>query len=298
MLPPIAALESFALAAASESFSNAGATLGLTQSAVSRQIAMLEDWLQARLFDRHGRRVRLTAAGRAYADAVRPALAEIHRATARAIGDGDARPLGIATLPSFGMRWLAPRLPSLTARHADIVISFTARSDMFDIAAEGLDAAIHYGRDDWPDAACDRLFDEQNVAVVAPSLLDTDSIARGPDFAHLPLLSQTARRGAWLRWFTDHASPVPPDPVGLVFDHFLMVAQAAVAGSGAALLPRFLIEPELAAGTLVAPLPEMMAGEGAYWLVYPPARLQSVRFRRFREWLLDEAKAMPDAAGS
>ena len=68
-----------------------------------------------------------------------------------------------------------------------------------------------------------------------------------------------------------------------------MVAQAAVAGSGAALLPSFLIEPELAAGSLIAPLPGTMAGDGAYWLVYPEARLQSVRFRRFREWILSEA---------
>jgi DNA-binding transcriptional LysR family regulator len=70
--PPIAALNSFAAAAAHGSFSRAGADVGLTQSAVSRQIALLEDWLQTPLFDRKGRRVALNAEGRAYAEEVVP----------------------------------------------------------------------------------------------------------------------------------------------------------------------------------------------------------------------------------
>ena len=82
-LPPMSALNSFDAAATHGSFSRAGVEVGLTQSAVSRQIALLEDWLQTPLFDRVGRRVQLNEAGQAYAEEIRPALDRIRRATRR-----------------------------------------------------------------------------------------------------------------------------------------------------------------------------------------------------------------------
>ncbi|WP_254605205.1 LysR substrate-binding domain-containing protein [Sphingomonas bacterium] len=211
------------------------------------------------------------------------------------MSDAD-RPLNIATLPSFGMRWLAPRLPALTVAHPEIVISFAARADMFDLAEDGYDAAVHFGNDDWPGAAHDLLFRERAIPVLAPGLLATHPIRSEADFASLPLLSQAARRGAWRDWLAERGIAPPVDPVGLIFEHFLMLAQAAAAGVGAALLPSFLIEPEMAAGTLVAPLPSSTATPGAYWLVYPPDRLDDRRFQRFRDWVLAEARSMTIAS--
>ena len=110
-LPPMSALTAFEAAVRHGGFSRAGEEIGLTQSAVSRQIAQLEAMLQTPLFDRIGRRVRLNDAGRVYADALLPALDRIRQATARAAARAPQTALRIATLPSFGMRWLAPRLP-------------------------------------------------------------------------------------------------------------------------------------------------------------------------------------------
>ena len=286
-LPPMAMLHSFAAAARHGSFSRAAAEVGLTQSAISRQIANLEEWIGAPLFDRAGRRVSLNDAGRTYADEIVPALGAIRRATARAAERPQQRVVELATLPSFGMRWLAPRLPRLTERHPDLIVNFAARTDEFDFAAEPFDAAIHFGRPDWPGAACDLLFHEAVIPVVSPAL--AAGIGAPADFAKLPLLVQSNRRDAWARWFAlagvDH---VPEGPLP-GFSHFLMLAQAAAAGAGAALVPSFLVEPELASGALVSPIDLPLPSARAYYLVYPPARLQSSGLRQLRDWMLAEA---------
>ncbi|KTE38417.1 MULTISPECIES: transcriptional regulator GcvA [unclassified Sphingopyxis] len=289
LLPPMAALHSFMAAARHESFSKAAEEIGLTQSAVSRQVAALEDWLQIALFDRNGRRVQLNADGRAYADAIGPALAAIRVATARALAEPAETALRIATLPTFGMRWLAPRLGQLTRDMPDLVIEFAARSHEFDFAEHHFDAAIHYGLPTWPGAEHDLLFRERAIPVIAPRLLDEHRVAAPRDLLHFPLLAQAERRDAWRAWL--HHMDVPTDRMiaGPTFEHFLMLAQAAVAGAGVALLPSFMIGPELESGDLVCPFDQAVMGESAYYLVYPAGRLNNARFARLREWILAEA---------
>lgn len=291
LLPPMAALHCFATAARHGSFSRAGAEVGLTQSAVSRQIAHLEDWLQMTLFERHGRRISLSADGRAYAEAITPALERIRRATARALERRPERELAISTLPSFGMRWLAPRLPGLTERHPDLIVNFLARSEAFDFADEDFDAAIHFGLPDWPHAGHDLLFREEAIPVTAPALLAEHKVKQPADLARLPLLVQSSRRNAWAQWFERAGIATAAPAVGPSFEHFLMLAQAAAAGAGVALIPSFLIGPELESGALTCPFPLPVSGEQAYYLVYPPDRLANPMFRHFRDWIIQEAKS-------
>lgn len=295
-LPPMSTLIAFEAAARHGGFSRAGEEIGLTQSAVSRQIAQLEDLLQRPLFDRIGRRVRLNAAGRAYADDLLPALDAIRRATARATTSPTGGALRIATLPSFGMRWLAPRLPQLTARHPDLVIDFAARSQPFDFNTEPFDAAIHFGLpDDWPGTVMDLLFREEAVPVCAPDWLAAHPLRTPADLLDVPLLSQSSRRDAWPRWLA--AEGVLPSASlsgsegisGPTFEHFLMLAQASAAGAGVALIPSFLIRPELEAGTLVIPFARPLSTEQAYYFACPPAALLRPAVAQFRAWLLEQA---------
>jgi len=291
-LPPMSALNSFDAAATHGSFSRAGVEVGLTQSAVSRQIALLEDWLQTPLFDRVGRRVQLNEAGQAYAEEIRPALDRIRRATRRVAARRAQGALRIATLPSFGMRWLAPRLPGLSALHPDLVVDFASRSDPFDFAQEEFDAAIHYGLpEEWPGVAQDYLFREQMVPVCAPDWLAANGLRSPADLLGKPLLSQSSRRDAWARWFAAagvEAGPLPPGPA---FEHFLMLAQAVVAGAGVALIPSFLIRPELEAGSLLIPFDRPLSSEQAYYLVYPTGLGGHPGLARFRAWMLASAGA-------
>ncbi len=298
LLPPMGALHCLAAAAKHGSFSRAGEEIGLTQSAVSRQIAHLEDWLETELFIRKGRRVSLSPEGRDYAEAIIPALDRIRRATGRTLARRADRELSISTLPSFGMRWLAPRLPGLTQRHPDLVVNFLARSDIFDFAGEDFDAAIHFGLPDWPRVEHDLLFREEAIPVASPALLAKYSVNAPADLARLPLLVQASRRDAWNLWF-DLAGITGATPqISTSFEHFLMLAQAAAAGSGVALIPSFLIEPELASGALVRPLALPITSEAAYYLVYPADRIANPRFRDFRDWMVREARGEAAAAAN
>lgn len=290
-LPPMTALASFEAAARHESFSRAGDEIGLTQSAVSRQIALLEERVQRPLFDRIGRRVQLNEAGRAYAVQLAPALDAIRRATRTAAQRRAGSALRIATLPSFGMRWLAPRLPHLSARHPQLVVDFAARSEPFDFAQEDFDAAIHFGLpQEWPGIAMDFLFREDVVPVCAPGWLAAHPLRAPVDLLGAPLLSQSSRRDAWPRWFA--AAGVDADALqpGPTFEHFLMLAQAAAAGAGVALIPSFLIQPELEAGTLVIPFARPLSSERAYYLAYPPDALTNPAVAQFRAWMLAQVE--------
>ena len=285
LLPPVAMLHSFVKAAEYDSFSRAADDLALTQGAVSRQVAALEEWLGLSLFERRGRRVALNAAGRRYADAIAPALTDIRRATRCTMDGDDRQALEIATLPSFGMRWLAPRLPSLSARHPEIVVNLTARSDEFDLDTEGFDAAIHFGRPDWPDADHLFLFHETAIPVIGRAL--AAEIATPADLRTVPLLTLRSRANAWADWFAGEGIEASGVPISAMHSQFLLLAQTVMAGGGAALIPRFLIEPELASGDLVAPFPTSVASASAYYLVTPRRHRAGSTMAAFKSWMLE-----------
>ncbi len=290
LLPSITMLQCFEAAARYGSASLAGERIGLTQSAVSRHIASLETWLGKPLFDRVGRRIVLNEQGRLYLDRIARPLGEIRAATRDMLGQGSGRAVNLATLPTFGMRWIAPRLPGLLMHDPDLVVNIAARIDIFNFADEAFDAAIHVGAPDWPDVEHDLLFRERVIPVLSPALAQSMDVRRPEDFLRLPLLEQSARRDAWRKWFALSAVDIPEERAVSVMGHFSMLAQAACAGAGAALLPSFLIQPELQSGALVAPVERALAEDRSYYLVYPKAKLQMPHFAQLRDWLLEEAR--------
>jgi LysR family glycine cleavage system transcriptional activator len=277
-------------AARTGSFTRAAEELNLTQSAVSRQVAKLEDQLGVRLFARSGPYLQLTQCGRAYSAAITPSLLAIVAATERFRSDLDTGVITLATLPSFGMRWLAPRLNRLTRELPELVVNLLARSDEFDFAAEVHDAAIHFGFPNWPGVHCDRLFGEACVPVAAPEVLAGVDGSLSTLLTRTQLLVLAHRPDAWALWaekadlMLERGKPVAR------YDHFAMLAQAAAAGAGVALIPDFLIEEELRDGRLIALSATTLESAGAYYLVYPEEKLEKAAFRKFRNWLLAEAQ--------
>lgn len=290
-LPPLAMLLGFAAAARHGTISKAADETGLTQGAVSRQIAALEDWVGCELFDRIGRNVVLNATGKAYLAEIEPALKRIARATGKLMSTPEGRIVEIATLPSFGMRWLAPRWSRLSTLHPDLIVNISARSEEFDFAVEPFDLAIHVGRPDWPNVRHDLLFNEHVVPVVARSLAKERALKSPEDFLHVPLLVQSRRRDAWQRWFELTSVDLDERPSTTSVAHFLMLAQAVAAGAGAALLPSFLIEAELEAGTLVVPLDIPLVEDRSYYLVYPEENLDRPAVRQVRDFIYQESKS-------
>jgi LysR family glycine cleavage system transcriptional activator len=290
-LPSTAVLAAFESAARTGSMTLAARELSLTQSAVSRQIKILEKQLDVELFVRERQTIRLTAVGDAYAREVREALHKISTASFNLHANPSGGMLNLAILPTFGTRWLAPRLPRFLAANPGITINLATRLSYFDFRAEALDAAIHFGQPEWPGAEMVLLRSEEVVPACSPALKRQHGFRVAGDFKQAPLLSISTRPQAWDRWFSLHDVPGRTSQ-GMVFDQFATVAQAAIAGVGVALLPTFMIKDELASRKLVRAINLPMESPERYYLVWPSERATYPPLLAFREWLV--AETAPD----
>lgn len=283
LLPNTPALLAFDAVARTGSFTAAARDLGQTQGAISRQVAQLEGQLGVLLVDRGGRAARLTEAGAAYARAARAALDALGQGAMEVLGQTPERGLRLAILPTFGTRWLMPRIPRFVRRHPEITLHFTTRIGRFDLAAAGIDAAIHAGAADWQGARLTLLMDERVIPVAAPGM---------QGIAGRPLLALTTRPRAWPDFWAATGLPGPVPAPAMRLEQVSTLAQAAAAGMGVALMPAFLIRPELDAGTLVPLGPETATGVG-YWFVepdLPPGQRAKPAVARFKDWLLTETE--------
>lgn len=274
------------------SFTKAALELHLTQSAISHQIRAMEDMLGVRLFERVRQRLVLTDVGRAYVEEIRDALERMQAATFNVLAHhGQGGVLRIATQPAIGMKWLIPRLGDFSNRHPGILISLVTRSKTpFDFASEPLDAAIHFGRPDWPDVIMNRLDAGEQVVVCAPGYWRRGGYSRPASrLSRLVLLQHIGRPDAWQRWLHVAEATGVNAWAGPRYEHFYMIVQAAVAGMGMALLPRLLVVDDLASGRLVAPFRVTLVSEDAYYLVYPEAQRHNPKVNVFRDWVVAEA---------
>jgi LysR family glycine cleavage system transcriptional activator len=286
-LPSLSLLSAFEAAARLGSITAAARELALTQSAVSRQIIALEEQLEVVLFHRERQTIKLTVAGEVYAREIRDALRRISNASLNLRANPFGGTLTLAILPTFGTRWLAPRLPGFLAQHPGITINLLTRLTRFDFEREQVDAAIHFGKEDWPGAEMALLRGETVVPACSPDMRSRLAFVEPADLHKAPLLHLTSRPDAWERWFM--VNGVAPQPVhGMLFDQFATAAQAAMSGLGVALLPEFLIEDEIADGKLVPALDLPMHSAESYYLVWPNQRAHHPPLAVFREWILAE----------
>lgn len=281
-LPSIPALLAFEAAARLGSATAAAQELSLTQSAISRQIKTLEDQLAIALFAKEGRALVLTPVGRTYLGQVQDILQRLGSASVAAGANPQGGALDLAILPAFGMHWLAPRLADFAHAHPEVTVNLSTRLAPFDFRTERFDAAIHFGRKDWPGASYLPLMPETVVAVAAPDqITDTND----PEALRaMTLLHLDTRPRAWARWF-DAQGLTPPKGAGMVFDQFSTMAQAAIHGLGVALLPTFVATPHLDNGALRIAAHGVEKSIGDYYLVWPSGRIMPPSLRSFSQWI-------------
>ncbi|MCM2292650.1 LysR family transcriptional regulator [Allorhizobium sp. BGMRC 0089] len=286
-LPSLNLLSAFEAAARTGSVTAAARELNLTQSAVSRQIRALEEQLGVALFHRERQTIRLSPGGEAYARDIRDALRMISTASLTLKANPLGGTLTLAILPTFGTRWLAPRLPAFLKQHPGITLNLVTKMSYFDFRLEPVDAAIHFGPPVWQGAELALLRGETVVPACSPGLRDLYAFRQAEDLRKAPLLHLATRPDAWERWLTGHGADAE-SVRGMLFDQFATAAQAAMAGLGVALLPEFLIEEELASGRLVKALDRPMKSAESYFLVWPRDRATYPPLQAFRDWLLEE----------
>lgn len=290
-IPSTAALVAFESAARHQSFTKAADELALTQSAVCRQIAGLEEFLGIELFRRSRRGVKLTEAGLAYSRKVAAQLDAVERDTLAAMGQQGAQGLELAVVPTFATQWLVPRLKEFQRLHPEVTVHLTNRTRPFLFADTGFDAAIYFGDGDWSGTEAHYLMPEEPLPVCSPELLGERTQFAAAELASLPLLQQSTRPYAWRQWFAAQGLNVPRDMSGPRYELFSMLAQAAMHGMGVALIPPFLIQRELDAGLLVPAHPAaLLSSDRAYRLMIPERKVESAALRAFRDWLLQAAR--------
>lgn len=271
----------------------AAGELSLTHSAVSRQLKHLEEQIGATLFERSGRALILTPAGRDYAATARGYIQDLARASLKIRAAGARMSLNLAVLPAFGTQWLLPRLKRFSAANPGVVVNLGTRLAPFDFGNEPFDAAVHFGVPDWQGVDYLELMREQVIPAGSPELLPTGAVSPS-EILSLPLLHLESRPGAWEEWFARRKLPVDRLS-GMLFDQFAHMSEAAALGLGIALLPSFLFEAEERRGRLVAAADNFDLLEAGYYLVWPKGRTLGRPLSMLVKWL--KANAQSDVGG-
>jgi DNA-binding transcriptional LysR family regulator len=284
-LPPINSLVVFEAAARSLNFTRAAEELGVTQAAVSRQVAALEAHLNARLFDRLHHALRLTEKGKAFQQIVGRSLVTIaNGAEAIRQADTEVRVTLFANI-AVATFWLSPRLPLLAKRFPDTDIRLIASDDEPDQELDGIDLAIFYGDGQWPKLDAELLFGEVLFPVCSPGYLGTAPALRGPaDLLGHSLLHIDQHAPDWINWrmWLQAQGVEPPKRIrGPKFNNYALLIDMAVEGRGIGLGTRHLVDRLLQDGALVRALDASLTSERGYYLVT----------RRDRR-LTDEAQAV------
>jgi len=284
--PPVHLLQAFATTARFGSISRAAEALHLTQSAVSKQVQELERWTGVALFERVRKRLSLTPAGQRYESAVRPLLGQLEAATLDLITSGDGGgALHVSTLPTFGAKWLIPRLPAFQKAHPQVALNFVPYVQGYDFHRADLDCSILFGDGHWPGAQADYLTGRDVMLIAPPAPRNKPLLRKPQDVAKFQLLQHTSVPQAWSHWCDAHGVQGVNPYAGPQLDQFHSLIRAVAAGMGLALVPRCLVAEDVATGVVSAPLRDGYVDDLGYWLCYPESRAHLPALTSFREWL-------------
>ena len=288
-LPSLNGLRAFEAAARHLSFTLAASELNVTQTAISHQIRRLEEELGIRLFIRQNRALALTPEARDYLPGVRAAFNDLRLATDRLLRKDDDKVLTVSTLASLAAKWLLPRLTDFQEQHPGIDVRITTSTSLVDFQRDNVDAAIRYGRGQWPGLRADWLMADELFPVCSPSLLRGDKPLRQPeDLKGYPLLhTSNANSDDWRLWLT--AAGLPADIArqpGITFDMIFMTIQAAIDGIGVAMGRTSYVQDDIAKGRLVVPFKIALPADAGFYLVAPEGRREAPKLAAFRDWMI------------
>jgi len=278
---PLNALRAFEASARHLNFTRAALELRVTQGAVSHQVAALEERLGAPLFRRLPRGLALTDEGQALVPVVADAFDRVGAMLDRYAGGRLREVLTVGVVGTFATGWLLPRLADFTRAHPFVDLRIMTNNNRVDLAGEGLDLAIRFGDGAWHGTHATPLLDAPLTPLCSPAV----ALRLGGSVANLAreTLLRSYRADEWPRWFAAAGEPCPPLH-GPMLDSAVLIAGAAAAGHGIALIPPAMFAHELATERLVRPFAVELAA-GSYWLTRLKSRRETPAMRAFAQWL-------------
>jgi LysR family transcriptional regulator, glycine cleavage system transcriptional activator len=288
---PLNALRVFEAVARHLSFTRAGNELGLTQTAVSYQVKLLEDTLGEILFLRQPRRIQLTDAGQRLAPKVSDGFDLLRAAVSEMQGSADAT-LTIHSTSTFASQWLARHLGLFQLDNPTLAVRLETSQEVIDFSKTEADLAIRVGKGEWSGLRSHFLMRNHFTPMLSPKLAETIGAIKEPlDLLKLRIIDPSDPW--WTIWFTAAGHPDAP------LEHQsrsrlgaqAVEAAAAMAGHGVAILRPEFYQDDVAMGRLVQPFSLTCEDGSHYWLVYPQSRRHTAKIRAFRDFL---KKALPD----
>ena len=293
-LPSLNGLRAFEAAARHLSFTQAASELNVTQTAISHQIKRLEQELGVRLFVRQNRSLTLTPEASQYLPGVRAAFNDLKLATDRLLRKDQDHVLTVSTLASLAAKWLLPRLSAFQEAHPGIDVRITTSTGLVDFQRDNVDAAIRYGRGQWPGVRADWLMADEVFPVCSPALANGTKPLKCPEDLrdHVLLHTSNANSDDWRLWLTAAGLPanLSKQP-GVTFDLIFVTIQAAIDGIGVAMGRTSYVQDDIAKGRLVVPFKIALPADAGFYLVSPQARADSPKLSAFREWLVTSVQA-------
>ena len=294
-LPPLDELAAFEAAARHLSFTKAGAERFVTQSAISRQIKILEEELGVALFIRRHRAIALTDEGRRLYETCSGMLAKLRATVAHIRAPAAHQVLSLTTTPGIASLWLIPRLALFTEAHPGVDVRIDATMTQRDLAADGFDLAIRYGRVGAPlgtplggeamQPVCSpRLARDKTRPLTTPADLRLHTLLQVviPPASSMPL--------EWDPWLQAVGLAGLRPAATLSFSNYDEAITAALCGQGVALGRRPLIDSLLKSRKLVAPFKERIASPRAYFLLVAPGARAKPVVQAFECWLLEQVR--------
>ncbi|MCA0239603.1 MAG: LysR family transcriptional regulator [Proteobacteria bacterium] len=289
--PTIQELLAFDAVARHRSLTRAATALCVSVSAVSKQLASLEDFVGRPLLEKQGRGVRLTPQGREYLTKVSPSLRTLETATFELrAGSSGAGVIALASTPTFLTKWLIPRLADFRRLHPGVTFSFSQHLGPGEAHAAGIDAAIRFGAGQWPSVHSDYIAGRECVCVYSCALLPpTRTQLELEDLLTHTLLHHEETPLGWSNWAAHHGVDEVRFLSGPRFVQYTAIIQGVLSGLGVGLVPRILVDEEIAAGALLV-FGDAVTMENGHYLCFVASQLERPLFAAFRSWVLAQTR--------
>jgi LysR family glycine cleavage system transcriptional activator len=284
-IPPLHALQALDAFARLGTVWEAAEDLGITRSAVSHRLAMLETILGFELAMRSGKGIALTVRGRRYAEDVRKSLALLSDAHE----DGAARTvegaLCISSTPGFASMWLCNHIASFHEQYPNLALRIVTRSELDEASDRDADLFIVFGDGNWPRHTVQHLYDVEFLPMCSPALQNMHGgLDRPVDVLRYPLL-HLRQQDEWRQWLAASGAELPRGRSGVTFSDLMLVQTAAIAGQGIMMGDEITCAGALAAGQLVAPFSTKIKARAGYYLLRSRQRRPNPAMQAFVRWL-------------
>jgi len=292
-LPPLKSLRVFIVCAKTKNFSKAAAILNLTQGAISKQIALLEDHLGFKVFERNFQSLDLTKAAQIYVKKVEAALLNIEEATAEIIASKNKKQpkeiLHINVMPSMSHVWLVPRLQDFKKKFPQYDVLVKIGDGDIDFKKVGCDLAIRVtpqkNNPKWKKFVATKIMGEELLCVCSPKFKKAHKINQADDLLDCNLLGHTYRPQMWQKYLGHFKLKNLKIRHSHIFEHLFMLSEAAKNGMGVGLVPKFLIEKELKNKELVKAVSDDFKSPYTYYLLRLNQKNVPQKITDFTNWM-------------